>query len=124
MPKARPKNLNLFSIHMPVNGLVSILHRVSGFVLFLVLPVLLLCLQQSLQSAESFERVQGMLTHPLVKLMLLGLAWAFSHHFLAGLRHLAMDMHWGMTLASARITSKLVMLGGLLLTLWLAAQIC
>jgi succinate dehydrogenase / fumarate reductase cytochrome b subunit len=75
--KPRPKNLNLLSIRLPVNALVSILHRVSGFALFLVLPLLLWCLQQSLQSAQGFEQVQQLLTHPLAKLLLLSLAWAF-----------------------------------------------
>lgn len=122
--RARPRNLNLFSIRLPVSALVSVLHRVSGFVLFLVLPGLLLCIQWSLQSAEGFARVQGLLTHPLAKLMLSGLLWAFFHHFLAGLRHLAMDFHWGASPAHARITSRLVLLNGLLLTLWVAVTIC
>ncbi|MCE9633824.1 MAG: succinate dehydrogenase, cytochrome b556 subunit [Methylophilales bacterium] len=123
-PISRPKNLNLLSIRLPINALVSILHRVSGFLLFLVLPLVLWCLQTSFQSTAGFEQVQALLAHPLPKLILLSLAWAFFHHFLAGLRHLAMDVHWGTKLASARITSKLVMFGGLLLTLLLAMQIC
>mgnify|MGYP003394634438 CR=1 FL=1 len=123
-PVSRPKNLNLLSIRLPINALVSILHRVSGFLLFLVLPLMLWCLQQSLQSATGFEQVRALLTHPLAKLMLLSLAWAFFHHFLAGLRHLAMDVHWGTKLTSARLSSKLVLACGLLLTLLLAAKIC
>jgi succinate dehydrogenase / fumarate reductase cytochrome b subunit len=123
-PISRPKNLNLLSIRLPINALVSILHRVSGFLLFLVLPLVLWCLQQSLQSAAGFEQVQALLTHPLAKLILLSLAWAFFHHFLAGLRHLAMDVHWGTELASARFSSKLVLVCGVLLTLLLAVKIC
>ncbi len=123
-PVSRPKNLNLLSIRLPINALVSILHRVSGFLLFLVLPLLLWSLQQSLQSAAGFEQVRALLAHPFAKLILLSLAWAFFHHFLAGLRHLAMDVHWGTGLTSARFTSKLVLIGGLLLTLLLALQIC
>lgn len=123
-PVSRPKNLNLLSIRLPINALVSILHRVSGFLLFLVLPLLLWCLQTSLQSASGFEQVGALLAHPLAKLVLLGLGWAFFHHFLAGLRHLAMDVHWGTKLASARITSKLVLFGAVLLTLLLALKIC
>ncbi|MFM9913599.1 MAG: succinate dehydrogenase, cytochrome b556 subunit [Methylophilaceae bacterium] len=123
-PVSRPKNLNLLSIRLPINALVSILHRVSGFLLFLVLPLVLWCLQQSLQSATGFEQVRMLLTHPLAKLVVLGLAWAFFHHFLAGLRHLAMDVHWGTAPTSARLSSKLVLAGGLLLTLLLAVKIC
>ena len=121
--KTRPKNLNLFSIRLPVNALVSILHRVSGFVLFMVLPAILLGLQWSLESAQGFERVQGIFDYALVKLALLGLSWAFYHHILAGLRHLALDVHWGTELAKARLTSKAVLVGGILLTVITAVKL-
>lgn len=112
--KPRPKNLNLFTIRMPVNALVSILHRVSGVALFLVLPLLLVLLQLSLNSAEDFAVVHDLLNSVLIKLLVLGLAWAFFHHFFAGIRHLAMDVHWATTLIKARYTSKVVLvLGGL-----------
>lgn len=105
----RPKNLNLMSIRLPVPAVVSILHRVSGFLLFLVIPALLLTFQASLQSPESFEQVAQILHHPLARLLQLGLIAAFAHHFFAGLRHLAMDMHWGTPLVQARLTAKLVL---------------
>lgn len=112
--KNRPKNLNLFTIRMPVNALVSILHRVSGVVLFLILPLLLLLMQLSLSSAAGFAIVQNLLNSVVIKLLMLGLAWAFFHHFFAGIRHLAMDVHWATTLIKARFTSKVVLvLGGL-----------
>lgn len=117
MGKPRPKNLNLMTIRLPLPALVSILHRVSGLMLFLLLPVLLLGLQCSLDSAEHFERIGALAAHPLAKLLFLGGLWAFLHHFLAGLRHLAMDVHWGMELATARFTSKLVLAAGVLLTI-------
>lgn len=112
--KPRPKNLNLFTIRMPVNALVSILHRVSGVVLFLILPLLLLLLQLSLSSAAGFATAHNVLNSVVIKLLMLGLAWAFFHHFFAGIRHLAMDVHWATTLIKARFTSKVVLvLGGL-----------
>lgn len=114
LKKARPKNLNLFTIRMPVNALVSILHRVSGVVLFLILPLVLVLLQLSLHSAAGFAVAQQVLNSVLIKLLLLGLAWAFFHHFFAGIRHLAMDVHWATSLIKARYTSKVVLvLGGL-----------
>lgn len=116
-PKARPKNLSLTTIRLPLPALVSILHRVSGFLLFLLLPLMLWVLQQSLSSPAGFEQVLDLATHPLMKLLLLGLAWAFFHHFLAGLRHLAMDMRWGIELPQARLTAKLVLVSSLLLTI-------
>ena len=123
MAKARPKNLNLISIRLPLPALVSILHRASGLVLFLLLPLLLWTLQQSLQSAAGFDQVRALAAHPLMKLILFGLAWAFIHHFLAGLRHLAMDMRLGVELAQARLTAKLVLAASLLLTLLAGAKL-
>ena len=119
----RPKNLNLFTIRLPINALVSILHRATGCVLFLILPLLLLLLQLSLSSAEHYAMVITILHSPFIKLMLLGLAWAFSHHFFAGVRHLAMDVHWMTTLMKARYTSKVVLVLGVLATLVLAYKL-
>jgi succinate dehydrogenase / fumarate reductase cytochrome b subunit len=122
LKKARPKNLNLFTIRMPVNALVSILHRVSGVVLFLILPLVLVLLQLSLHSAQGFAVAQQVLNSVLIKLLLLGLAWAFFHHFFAGIRHLAMDVHWATSLIKARFTSKVVLVLGGLATALLAAS--
>jgi succinate dehydrogenase / fumarate reductase cytochrome b subunit len=119
----RPKNLNLLTIRLPINALVSILHRATGCVLFLILPVLLGTLQLSLSSAEHYQTAVSILHSPFSKLMLLGLAWAFFHHFFAGVRHLAMDVHWMTTLMKARLTSKLVLALGVLATLALAAKL-
>lgn len=121
--KNRPKNLNLFTIRLPINALVSILHRATGCALFLVLPILLLLLQLSLSSAVHYEMVVSILRSPFIKLMFLGLAWAFFHHFFAGVRHLAMDVHWMTTLMKARCTSKIVLVLGVLATLVLAVQL-
>jgi len=120
---SRPKNLNLFTIRLPINALVSILHRATGCVLFLILPVILLLLQLSLNSAEHYETVIAILHSPFINVMLLGLAWAFFHHFFAGIRHLAMDVHWMTTLMKARYTSKVVLVLGALATLVLAVKI-
>lgn len=115
--KNRPKNLNLLTIRLPINALVSILHRATGCVLFLVLPLILITLQLSLSSAEHYQTIVNSMHLPLIKLVLIGLAWAFFHHFFAGLRHLAMDVHWMTTLMKARYTSKIVLILGVLATL-------
>lgn len=107
--KNRPKNLNLFTIRLPVNAIVSIMHRASGVALFLVQPLLLWALQQSLSNQAGYARVSQMLQHWSLKLLLIGLAWAFFHHFYAGLRHLAMDVHWMTTLQKARFSSRVVL---------------
>lgn len=107
--RKRPKNLNLFTIRLPVNAIISILHRMSGMALFLVLPALLWALSQSVQSEVSYTALAGMLQHWLAKLFVIGLSCAFFHHFYAGLRHLAMDVHWMTSLQKARISSSLVL---------------
>lgn len=115
--KPRPKHLNLMQIRLPMPGIVSIMHRVSGAVLFLMLPLMLWLLQASLQSPESFARFQAVVAHPLLKLTLLGLLWGYLHHLLAGVRHLFLDLHVGAELEQARTSSHVVFFGGILLTL-------
>ena len=123
MNKQRPKHLDLRLIKLPLSGLVSILHRVSGLILFCSLPLLLLLLQDSLRSIETYTQLIGILTHPLSKLMLIGLLWIFLHHFCAGLRYLAIDMHLLGNLAQSRASSKLVLFASLLLTVFLGAKL-
>ena len=123
MNKKRPKHLALHLIKLPLPGFVSILHRVSGLLLFLSLPLLLLILQYSLNSIETYTALQSMLAHPLIKLMLFGLMWAFLHHFCAGLRYLAIDLHYVRSLAQARDSSKVVMGVSLILTVLLGVKL-
>ena len=123
MEKPRPKFLNLMAIRLPLPGWVSILHRVSGFGLFLFLPLLLWLLDNSLHSRSSFMRFQEVVAHPLMKIILLGLLWAFLHHLFAGLRYIGMDMHWGVDLPKTRATSKAVLGVSLVLTALLGAKL-
>ena len=116
MNKRRPKHLDLSKIRLPLPGFVSILHRVSGAGLFLCLPLLLFLFQASLGSAESFASFKALAAHPLLKLVLIGLVWAFLHHLCAGIRFLALDLHYGAELAQARATSKAVLAVSLVLT--------
>lgn len=113
----RPKHLNLLLIQLPLPGFVSILHRISGALLFLALPLLLWLLQQSLRSIETFTRASEWLQYGLVKLVLLGLLWGFLHHLCAGIRYLLIDAHLISGLARARASSWLVLIGSLSLTL-------
>lgn len=105
----RPKNLNLLTIRLPINAIVSIMHRMSGMLLFVVLPLLLWALNASLDSAQSYEVLNGLFGGEIVKGLLIGLSAPFFHHFYAGLRHLAMDVHWMTTLQKARMSSRLVL---------------
>jgi succinate dehydrogenase / fumarate reductase, cytochrome b subunit len=123
MIKKRPKHLALHKIKFPLPSYVSILHRVSGAVLFLALPLLLLVFDQSLRSIETYTNLAEYLAHPLLKLVLLGLMWAFLHHFCAGLRYLAIDLHLLPTLAAARASSVWVLAVSLTLTIVLGVKL-
>lgn len=120
---SRPKHLALHKIKLPVSGYVSILHRISGALLFLALPFLLLLLDQSLRSIETYTNLTESLAHPVLKLMLVGLLWAFLHHFCAGLRYLAIDLHLLPTLAAARASSRWVLAVSLILTVVLGVKL-
>ncbi len=123
MINKRPKHLALHRISLPLPGFVSILHRISGLALFLALPLLLWMLQYSLRSIETYSYLMEALTHPLARLILLGLIWAFLHHFFAGLRYLLIDLHLASSLRLARDSSKAVMLVSLVLTAWIGVQL-
>jgi len=105
----RPKNLNLLTIKLPINALVSILHRASGVILFLLLPILLMAMQQSLASEAAYVMLGQLFNHWLVKLCLIASSWAFFHHFYAGIRHLLQDVHWMTSLQKSRFTGRMVL---------------
>ena len=109
MSKARPKFLNLLQIRQPVPAVVSILHRISGALLFLLLWLFLAGLQRSLASPESYSQLQSLIDQPFVKLVILGLVWAYLHHTFAGIRHLGLDLRLGIQLPGARITAYTVL---------------
>jgi succinate dehydrogenase / fumarate reductase cytochrome b subunit len=121
--KRRPKYLNLFEIKLPLPGWVSILHRVSGAGLFLMLPALIWLLDMSLGSPEQIATFQSVVGHPLVKLVLLGLMWAYLHHFCMGIRILLLDVHVGIEKAQARKSAVAVLVVSLALTAILGAKL-
>ena len=123
LARKRPKYLNLFQIKLPIAGFASILHRVSGFGLFLMLPLLIWLLDLSLRSPDSYQTLQAVIGHPLVKLLLIGLLWAFLHHFFMGIRILLIDIHVGVAKAQARSSAIAVLAVSLLLTLILGAKL-
>ena len=121
MHEKRPKFLALSRISLPLPGLVSILHRISGMLLFLALPLLLWAMQYSLRSIETYTQLVGVLHHSFSKLLLLVMLWAFLHHFCAGIRYLAIDLDYGVRLAQARASSKWVLFVSLALTVLIGA---
>jgi succinate dehydrogenase / fumarate reductase cytochrome b subunit len=104
----RPVFLNLFLIRQPVTAVVSILHRVSGALLILLVPVLLYGFERSLRSEADFHWLMALLQRTPSKILGLFLVWALIHHLLAGIRFLLLDMDVGLTKASARRGAWLV----------------
>jgi len=97
----RPVYLNLFKIRLPTTGIVSFAHRVSGVFLFLAIPFSIFLLDLSVTSAQGFEHSMQMLQRPVMQLILLILAWALVHHFLAGIRYLFLDFDIGIDKAGS-----------------------
>lgn len=115
MKKQRPKNLNLSTIRFPIPAIVSILHRISGVVLFLSIPLILWTLGYSLSSEDNFQNLHNSLTTPLVK----GIVWLFLvpflYHFVAGIKHLLMDLNVGIELKTGRFAAMLALIVAILL---------
>jgi succinate dehydrogenase / fumarate reductase cytochrome b subunit len=126
--KSRPefRNIHVFELmnyRMPLAAIVSILHRISGFLLFLSLPLLLRLLDSSLQSHDTFDAMKECASSPISKLVILALSWAYLHHFCAGIRHLIMDMHIGLDKDSARQSAASVLVVSLVLAALVALKL-
>ncbi|MCK4674888.1 MAG: succinate dehydrogenase, cytochrome b556 subunit [Gammaproteobacteria bacterium] len=108
MTDKRPIYLNLFKIRLPLAGIVSFAHRISGVILFLALPFAVYLLDLSIESEQSFAKVQQILNQPVMILVKVLLLWSIAHHFFAGIRFLLIDAEIGIEKAQARIGSWLV----------------
>ena len=104
----RPVHLDLTRMTFPPMAIVSILHRISGVLLFLLLPFALYLLHHSLSSQDSFDQLQHQLHSPMMKLLSWILISSVSFHFFAGLRHMVMDCGIGESLKVARFTAFFV----------------
>ena len=117
MSKKRPVNLDIGTIHLPVTAYVSILHRVSGVVLFGAVGLFLWILDSSLSSEESFNSIKVFMSTLTVQIIIwLSLA-ALIYHLVAGLRHLVMDYGYGETLSGGILGAKLVLVLSVILML-------
>ncbi len=127
--KHRPEFRNIHLLRdlphyrFPAASIISITHRISGFLLFLMLPFILYLLEKSLMSELSFAHFKGIASHWFVKLLVLAMAWAYLHHFCAGVRHLFMDTHVALSKDGARRTSIAVFAVSLPLTLLVALKL-
>jgi len=105
----RPVNLDLRTIKQPLPAIASILHRISGVVLFVGVALLMLALDKSLTSAEGFADMKALFSSALMKLVLWGVISALLYHLVAGIKHLLMDLGIGETLEGGRLGAKLVL---------------
>jgi len=113
----RPTHLNLFTIHLPVVGWASIAHRLAGVMLFLITPFLIYGLETALYSPENFLQIKNSFSTFPGRAILIFTCWAFTHHFLAGLRHLFFDLDIGFSAPFYRWSAILVLAGGVFISL-------
>jgi succinate dehydrogenase / fumarate reductase cytochrome b subunit len=107
-PQTRPINLNLLTMYFPLPAIISILHRVSGVILFLLIPVMLWALEQSLSSEVGYRLMNQHVNSPLGKFFLWAFLLPFLFHLVAGIRHLLMDMNVGVENKSGKLASMVV----------------
>jgi len=113
----RPVNLDLLQMRMPVTAIVSILHRISGILLIMLIPYAIYLFGLSLESEQGFAQVQAQLCSWPGKLFIVVLSWIMSHHLCAGLRFLLIDIDIGVQKKSARTGAWLVHVAALLMTI-------
>jgi len=106
----RPFFLNLLKIRLPIPGIVSIFHRISGVFLFLAIPCFVYLLDLSLQGEQGFHQATDLLSMPVVKLILLILTWSLVHHLFAGIRFLLTDFDIGLSKGQSIKTAWLVII--------------
>jgi succinate dehydrogenase / fumarate reductase, cytochrome b subunit len=133
MRRPRPGTMRLVDAtqyRLPLAAWVSILHRVSGAMMFVLLPFVIWLFDVSVTSEISYERFTtafgagiGVVPGGLVKLVVLGLIWAYLHHFIAGVRHLWMDMTHSVTKEQGRSSAVVTLALSLLLTVALGAKL-
>ena len=114
----RPKNLNLFTLapKMSITAKVSIIHRITGFLLFLSIPLVLYILQQSLISSSFYDILHEFFSLFIVKCIYLVLIFGFIYHMCAGIRFLFLDIHKGLDLCTSKNTARIVIITSLILT--------
>lgn len=110
MNDPRPVYLNLLKIRLPLTGVVSFAHRITGVLLFLALPFAVYLLELSIESEQSFAKAREILNQPLMIAVQVLLLWSIVHHFFAGIRFLLIDADIGVEKSQARIGAWLVLL--------------
>ena len=110
----RPVSIDFRTIRMPMTAILSILHRISGVLLFLGMPILLWMFGRSLGSTADFQDLQLLLDNILFKLIFFGILAALIYHIIAGTKHLLMDLGIGETEQGSKIASRMVLVASLI----------
>jgi len=113
----------IVSYRLPPAGIVSILHRVSGVLMFVLMPFVIWLFDVSLTSEISYELFAAAMASPLVKLVVLALIWAYLHHFIAGVRHLWMDVAHAVSMQQGHRSALVTLVASLGLTAVLGAKL-
>lgn len=109
----RPVFLDITRIHLPVTAVISIIHRITGVLFFITIPLMVYTFGLSLSSQDGYDRILSMLDHHAVRLILILLLWGFAHHLFAGIRYLFIDIDIGVSRDSSRMTAWYVVVGGI-----------
>lgn len=123
MNQKRPVNLDLTTLSFPVTAITSIMHRLSGIAVFLLLPYMFYLLQQSLSSSQGFADVQMMMQNSMHKLLVWLFVSALFYHFMAGVRHIISDFGYGETITTAKKTANVLLLLTVISTIGLGVWI-
>jgi len=119
----RPRYLNLFKIKMPVTAVLSIAHRVSGLLMVIAIPFAIYVFQRSVSSAQEFNAIISLFQKPWLSVILIVLTWSFTHHFIAGIRFLLIDIDVGVEKQAARWTAWLTHLIAISTTILVAGLV-
>ena len=112
MQQTRPMHLALWRIKLPATGYASILHRISGVLMVLSIPVGAVLLDLAVSGPEGFAAAAAFLDNWLVRLILLALTWSLLHHLFAGIRYLLIDLRIGLDRETSRRSAQLAMTAG------------
>ena len=110
MTDKRPVYLNLLKIRLPLTGMVSFAHRITGVILFLSLPFAVYLLDLSIESQASFQDARQIINQPFMIFVQILLLWSIAHHFFAGIRFLLIDAEIGVEKSQSRLGAWLVLL--------------
>jgi succinate dehydrogenase / fumarate reductase, cytochrome b subunit len=123
--KSRPKYLNLFALapHMSITAKISILHRITGVLLFLAIPFSMFLLEKSLTENSFYNAFYTAMSCPLAKVIYIVLIWAFVYHMVSGVRFLFLDVNKGTDIKKAKMTAKIVLVVSTLITIGLGVVI-